>query len=93
MKMSKTKLEKIAAFNSLKPSTFSKKYVVAKEGRSRVCIFQVVYSYTEHSLPPVDGKLRDIKADVNWLRVSGQYLLPKPGVLRYPPLPLNIIYS
>jgi hypothetical protein len=93
MKMSRVKLEKIAAFNSLKPSTFSKKYMVAKEGRSGVCIFQVVYSNTEHGLPPVDGKLRDIKPDLNWLRVSGQYLLPKPGVLRYPPLPLNIIYS
>jgi hypothetical protein len=93
IKMSKAKIDQIAAENSLNRSTFSKKYVVAKEGRSGVCIFQTVYSNTEHGLPPVDGKLRDIKPDLNWLTVSGQYLLPKPGILKYPPLPLNFIYS
>ena len=93
MKISKAKLDRIAAANSLKLSTFSKKYVVAREGRSGVCLFQVVYSYTEHGQPPVDGKLREVKSDLNWLKVSGQYLLPKPGTLRYPPLPLNVIYS
>ncbi|RTZ96221.1 MAG: hypothetical protein DSY90_11195 [Deltaproteobacteria bacterium] len=93
MKLSKTRLDQIAAEHSLKLSTFSKKYVVAREGRSGICIFQVVYSNTEHGMPPVDGKLREIKPDLNWIRVSGQYLIPRPGVLKYPPLPLNIIYS
>ncbi len=93
MKISKNELSQIAAANSLSVSTFNKKYVVAREGRSGVCLFQVVYSYTEHGKPPLDGKLREIKPDLNWLRVSGQYLLPVPGTLRYPPLPLNLIYT
>jgi len=27
------------------------------------------------------------------LTVGGQHILPKPGVWKFPPLPLNIIYS
>lgn len=93
MKISKNQLDQIAVENSLSVSTFNKKYVIARKGRSGVCLFQVVYSYTEHGKSPPDGKLREIKPDLNWLKVSGQYLLPKPGILRYSPLPLNLIYS
>lgn len=93
MKISKAELGRIAAANSLNFSTFSKKYVAAREGRSGICLFQVIYANTEQGQPPADGKLREIKPDLNWLRVSDQYLLPKPGTLRYPPLPLNVIYS
>jgi hypothetical protein len=58
-----------------------------------VCIFQATYARTYHSRPPEDGKLREIKPDVNWLAVGEQHILPKPGVWKYPPLPINIIYT
>lgn len=93
IKIPKNELSQIAAANSLTASTFNKKYLVDRQRRSGICLFQVVYSYTDQGKPPPDGKLREIKPDLNWLRVSGQYLLPKPGMVNYPPLSLNLIYT
>jgi hypothetical protein len=42
---------------------------------------------------PDDGKLREIKPEMNWLSVGGQHIVPKPDVWKYPPLPLNVIYT
>ncbi len=93
MKFTNTELEQIAQENNLAPLTFKKNYVVAREGRAGICIFQTTYAYTSHSRPPEDGKLRDIKSDLSWLTVGGQHLLPKPNAWKYPPIPLNVIYT
>jgi hypothetical protein len=66
---------------------------VAREKRCGVCIFQASYARTYHAREPEDGKLRDIKPDLNWLTVGEQHILPKPGVWKYQPIPLNIIYT
>jgi hypothetical protein len=46
-----------------------------------------------HSRPPEDGKLREINPDVNWLTVGDEHVLPKPGVSKYPPINLSLIYT
>ena len=86
-------MEQIAEEQNLTPRRFKKNYVVAKQRKKGVCIFQTTYAYTNHARPPDDGKLRDIKPDLNWLTVGGQHLLPKPGVQNYAPLSLNLIYT
>ncbi|MFP4309219.1 MAG: hypothetical protein ACLFRG_00550 [Desulfococcaceae bacterium] len=73
--------------------SFRKNYVVARDDDRSVCIFQVTYAHTNWARPPDDGKLREIKSDVNWLSVATQHIMPKPGVWEYPPLPLNFIYA
>ena len=93
MKFSEQEVSQIVDTCKLQPRTFKKNYALARSGRKTVCIFQATYDFTDPARPPDDGKLRDLKPDLNWLTVSGQHLLPKPGVLRHPPLPLNIIYS
>jgi hypothetical protein len=93
MKFSNQDLEQILESKSLSPHLFKKYYMVAREKKDAVCIFQATYAQTYHSRPPEDGKLRDIKSDLNWLAVGGQHILPKPGVWKYPPLPINIIYT
>lgn len=93
MKFLKTDLEQVAAVNGLSPHKVKKYYVVAREGRERVCIVQATYSLTSQARPPEDGKLRDIKPDLNWLTVGEQHILPKPGVWHYPPLPVNVVYT
>ena len=85
-------MEQIAEENNLADRTFTKNYVIAREKGYGVCIFQSIYAYTNQARPPDDGKLREIKPDLNWLSVSGEYLLPKPHIRKYPPLPLNFIY-
>jgi hypothetical protein len=93
VKYSMEEADKIAAANGLSPGTFQKNYVVAREKKSVICIFQATYAYTSHARPPDDGKLREIKPDLNWLTVGSEHLLPKPGVLKYPPLPHSHIYT
>jgi len=83
----------IAEANNMKVRTFKKNYTVTREGEDSVCIFQATYACTDQARPPDDGKLREIKPDLYWLRVDTQQILPLPGVLKYPPLPSNIIYS
>jgi hypothetical protein len=93
MKFPKADLEQIAAANGLSPHKVKKYYVVAREGGERVCVVQATYSLTTPARPPEDGKLREIKPDLNWLTVGEQHILPMPGVWKYPPLPVNVIYT
>ena len=93
MKFSGPELEQVAEANNLTIQTFKKNYVVAREKKSCICIFQATYLRTSQARVPEDGKLRDIKPDLNWLTVGEEHLLPKPGVRKYPPLPLNVIYT
>jgi len=93
MQFSQEEMHEIAAARHIQPRTFKKNYVVARHGDKEVCIFQTTYAYTNQARPPDDGKLRDIKPDLNWLTVGGQHILPKPGVYKYPPLEWNLIYT
>jgi len=93
MKFSHQEMEQIAEANGLALPTFKKNYVVARIKKEGVCIFQATYLNTYHARAPEDGKLREIKPDLNWLTVGEQHLLPKPTVRKYPPLALNVIYT
>jgi hypothetical protein len=93
MRFSEDEMQQMADANNLVLRTFKKNYVVARQRKKGICIFQVTYAYTNHARPPDDGKLREINPDVNWLTVGQEHILPKPGVKKYPPLPVNIIYS
>jgi hypothetical protein len=93
MPLAEAEMQQICAVNNMALPTFNKNYVVARQGRKGICIFQVSYTYTNHARPPDDGKLREINPDVNWLTVGQEHILPKPGVLKYPPLPVGLIYS
>ena len=93
MKIKNSEMDHIIEENDLTPNTFNKHYVLARKNKYGICIFQATYSYTNHARPPDDGKLRDIRPDLNWLSVGGQHIIPKPGVWKSPPLPLNFIYT
>ena len=93
MKFSPKEIQQIVESSGLSPQTFKKNYVVAREQKDRVCIFQATYARTSHSRPAEDGKLREIKTDLYWLTVGEQHILPKPNIRKYPPLPINIIYT
>ena len=93
MTLADSEMDQIAEANNMAPRTFKKNYVMTRTKNKGVCIFQATYSFTNHGRPPDDGKLRDIKPDLNWLTVGGQHILPKPGVWKYPPISLNFIYT
>lgn len=93
MKLTSEEVNQVAEANNLKVRTFRKNYVAVREGGENLCIFRASYSCTDQALPPDDGKLREIKSDLYWLRVDTQHILPIPEVWKYPPLPYNVIYS
>lgn len=93
MRFSEDEMQQIAEANNLVLRTFKKNYVIAKHRKKGICLFQVTYAYTNHARPPDDGKLREINPDVNWLTVGQEHILPKPGVKKYPPLPINLVYT
>ena len=79
--------------NGLSTKSFRKNYMVAHEGKTSIFLFQATYSLTSQGRPPDDGKIRELKPDLSWVSVGGQHIIPKPGVAKYPPLPLNAIYT
>ena len=93
VRFSDEELQQIAAENRMVLRTFTKNYVIEHSRRHSVCIFQATYAFTDQARPPEDGRLREIKPDLYWLTVGAQHILPRPGVWKYPPLPLNLIYS
>ena len=93
MKIDESEVEQISATCNMKVRTFNKNYVIGYEGKDAICIFQATYSFTNQARPPDDGKLREVKSDLNWVSVGGQHVMPKPGVWRRPPIPLNLIYT
>ncbi|MEA1945966.1 MAG: hypothetical protein U9N83_01540 [Thermodesulfobacteriota bacterium] len=93
MKFKNSEMDQIAEANNITSRTFKENYVVDRKKKYGICIFQATYSFTNHARMPDDGKLREIKSDLNWLSVGGQHIVAKPGVWKYPPLPLNVIYT
>jgi hypothetical protein len=91
--LDESEIRQIAGTHNLAYRTFKRNYVVANHGKRAACIFQVTYAYTTHSRPPEDGKLREINPDVNWLTIGQEHILPKPGVAKYTPLPVSLVYS
>lgn len=93
IKISDKEVEQICQENGIPIRRFRQNYALASEKDGDVCIFQTAYVHTSHARPPDDGKLREIKPDLNWIRVDTQHLLPKPRDWKHPPIPLNVIYS
>ncbi len=93
IKISKKDISKIIENNSLTLKTFKENYVIENVNSCVVCIFFVSYSFTEHSTPPENGKLRELKPDLNWITVSKQLILPRLNNWEMPPLAVNFIYK
>ncbi len=93
VKFSEQEVRDIAKRAGKTLNSFTKNYVVAREGKQCICIFNARYDYTSHALPSEGGKLRDLKVDTNWLTVASEYILPKPFVKKHAPISHKIIYS
>jgi len=93
MELKKDEIERISSINNLSIQTLTDNYMITKSRNKGLFIFQVSYAPTPYSCPPEDGKLRELNADLFWLTVVSQYILPKNNVLHYPPIQYNVIYN
>lgn len=92
-KFSRDEVREIAQNAQITQNRFTKNYAVGREGKELVCVFNVNYDYTIHSMPPEGGRLRELNPDNNWLKVSLEQIIPKPNVWKYPPIPYKMIYA
>jgi hypothetical protein len=72
---------------------FKKNYLIDTTDDYGVGILEVVYEWNEHSMPPADGKLRELQPDVQWLNVASQFLIPKSEAAECRPISYSIIYD
>ena len=93
MKLEDDEIRQLVENKEITIRSFKDNYVVARKEKTSICIFQTIYSHTNHALPPEDGRMREIKPDLYWLSVGIQQILPIPGIWEYPPIEYNIIYS
>ncbi|WDP89697.1 MAG: hypothetical protein HUN04_08205 [Desulfobacter sp.] len=93
VKLSSDQVKQLAATADITQSSFTKNYVVARQGKSYVCILNVRYDHTSHAMPSEGGRLRELNFDTNWLTVAEEHILPKPSVIRYAPIPYKMIYA
>jgi hypothetical protein len=93
MKLGKEDLSILLKEHKMKEEQFQKRYVVNKEKEEPVVIFLVTYARTPYSLPPLDGKMRELNPDFRWLTVEDQLIVPLPNVSNARPIPYPTIYS
>ncbi len=63
----------------IKEDYFLKNYGVIQEKDRVIVIFRVIYTTNEHSRPPIDGKLRELVPEYQWLNVTSQQIIPNFG--------------
>jgi len=85
-------LAELAAGNEMKEDDFNDAYLIDRTPEYGVGIFLVTYSRNEHSLPPPDGKLRELNPDYQWLKVDLQLLVPPPASGDVRPIPISRVY-
>lgn len=93
VKLRADQVKTLANLAGITQNSFTKNYVVARQGKSYVCILSVRYDYTSHALPSEGGRLRELNFDTNWLTVAQEHILPKPNTIKYPPIPYKMIYA
>jgi hypothetical protein len=92
VKLSVDQIKSLADLAQISQNSFIKNYVVARQRKSYVCILNVRYDHTIHSLPSEGGRMRELNVDTNWLTVAEENILPKPSVTKYAPIPYKMIY-
>jgi len=93
VKLSVAQVKFLSELAQISQNSFTKNYVIARQGKSYVCILNVRYDHTSHSLPSEGGRLRELNFDTNWLTVAEEHILPKPSVIKYAPIPYKMIYA
>lgn len=86
-------IQQLAEAINMTEQDFISAYFVDYTPDYGVGIFLVTYTYNEHSLPPADGKIRDLNPEYAWLKVDSQLLFPPPSSRDVRPVPYSIVYT
>lgn len=92
VKLSAAQISSLSDQAQMPQHNLTKNYVIARQNKSYICVLNVRYDHTSHSLPSEGGRLRELNFDTNWLTVAEEHILPKPWVTKYGPIPYKMIY-
>lgn len=93
MRLTNSDITELSRTVDMKEPDFAAAYLIDRQRDHGVGIFLVSYVRNEHSLPPPDGKLRDLGTDYQWLNVDLQLLVPPPSSGDVRPIPLSRVYT
>ena len=93
MRLTNSDISELSRTVDMKEPDFADAYLIDRQRDHGVGIFLVSYVRNEHSLPPPDGKLRDLGTDYQWLNVDLQLLVPPPSSGDVRPIPLSRVYT
>jgi hypothetical protein len=92
IRLSKKEIQALAKREDMDAELFTSTYLYPADNY-HVGISEAVYDYTIHSRPPEDGKLRKLKPAYNWLKLSDEFLHPRPDSLNARPINYNWVYT
>ena len=93
IKISNEEIVELAQNAKMSEDDFVAAYLIDRTDEYGVGIFLVSYEHNEHSTPPIDGKLRDLNPDYQWLNVDLQLLAPPPCRGDVRPISLRKVYA
>lgn len=76
VRLTKRQIHSLARREGMEVESFMARYLYPA-GDLHVGISEASYGYTEHSLPPQDGRLRRLEPAYNWLKLRDELLHPK----------------
>lgn len=93
IRLSRKEIQELAHSREMKEKDFADAYLIDRTPEYGVGLFLATYSRNEHSLPPPDGKLRELNPDYQWLNVDLQLIVPPPSSADVRPVPLSRVYA
>lgn len=92
IQLSEKEIDALARRESMPPETIISAYLYPA-GTFYVGVSEASYTYTPHSKPPEDGKLRELEPAYNWLKLRFEYLHPKAAAMSARPMNYRWVYS
>jgi hypothetical protein len=93
IRLSKQDMKDLAQTVKMDEERFASSYLIDTTPDYGVGIFLVTYKHNEHSMPPLDGKLRELNPDYQWLNVNLQLLVPPPASGDARPVHCSRVYT
>lgn len=93
IRLTNKEIQELAHAKEMREQDFVAAYLIDRMPDYGVGIFLANYGRNEHSLPPGDGKLRELNPDYQWLNVDLQLLVPPPSSPDVRPIPISKIYA
>jgi hypothetical protein len=88
----KREIQALATREGMDPDKFIATYLYSANSY-HMGISEAVYDYTVFSRPPEDGKLRKLRPAYNWLKLSDEFLHPRPDGQNSYPVNYSWVYT